>query len=82
MRACDYQIVVAGELSDDVGRAFQGMSLNREAGRTVLLGSMRDQAHLQGVLQRISDLGLTLLSLSALDNEPPPEAQTVFDSPS
>jgi hypothetical protein len=68
---CDYRIVVEGELSDDASRAFQGMSLTREAGRTVLLGSMLDQAHLQGVLQRISDLGLTLLSLSALEYEPP-----------
>ena len=71
MQVCDYRIIVEGELSDDVGLAFQGMSLNREAGTTVLSGSIRDQAELQGVLQRISDLGLTLLSLSALDDERP-----------
>jgi hypothetical protein len=28
---------------------------------------MRDQAELQGVLQRVSDLGLTLLSATAID---------------
>ena len=71
MPVCDYQLVVDGELGDDVGRAFAGMSLNRENGRTVLVGTMRDQAQLQGVLQRISDLGLTLLKVSALDDEPP-----------
>jgi hypothetical protein len=65
----DYLVVVAGELSDDVGRAFEGMSLSRQKGRTVLVGTMRDQAQLQGVLQRISDLGLTVLSVSALDRE-------------
>ena len=70
MPVCDYRVVVDGELSDDVGRAFQGMSLSREEGRTVLVGTMRDQAQLQGVLRRISDLGLTLLSASALDDEP------------
>ena len=71
MPECDYQLVVDGELGDEVGRAFGGMSLSRENGRTVLVGTMRDQAQLQGVLQRISDLGLTLLTVSALDAEPP-----------
>jgi hypothetical protein len=66
----DYCVVVDGVLSNGLGRAFEGMSLSREEGRTVLVGNMRDQAQLQGVLQRISDLGLTLLSVSALDDEP------------
>jgi hypothetical protein len=70
MPACDYRVVVDGELSNDVERAFEGMSLSRETGRTVLVGTMRDQAQLQAVLQRISDLGLTLLSVRALDDDP------------
>jgi hypothetical protein len=70
MHVCNYRVVVDGELGDDIGRAFEGMSLSREKGRTVLVGTMRDQAQLQGVLQRLSALGLTLLSVSALDNEP------------
>jgi hypothetical protein len=70
MPACDYRVVVDGELSDDIGRAFEGMSLSRENGTTVLVGTMRDQAQLQAVLQRISDLGLTLLSVRALDDDP------------
>jgi hypothetical protein len=69
MPACDYRVVVDGELSNDVERAFEGMSLSRETGRTVLVGTMRDQAQLQAVLQRISDLGLTLLSVRALDDD-------------
>jgi hypothetical protein len=70
MPVCDYRVVVDGELSNHIGRTFEGMSLSREEGRTVLVGTMRDQAQLQGVLQRISDLGLRLLSVSALDDEP------------
>jgi polysaccharide deacetylase 2 family uncharacterized protein YibQ len=70
MPACDYRVVVDGELSDDVERAFEGMSLSRENGRTVLVGTMRDQAQLQAVLQRISDLGLTLVSVRALADDP------------
>jgi hypothetical protein len=69
MPASDYRVVVDGELSNDVERAFEGMSLSRETGRTVLIGTMRDQAQLQAVLQRISDLGLTILSVRALDDD-------------
>jgi hypothetical protein len=66
----EYCIVVDGELSDDVGRAFEGMSLSRENGGTVLVGAVRDQAQLHGVLQRISDLGLTLVSVVVRDHGP------------
>jgi hypothetical protein len=69
MQGCDYLVVVDGELGDDIGRVFEGMSVSRAYGRTVLVGTMRDQAELQGVIQRISGLGLTLLSVSALDRE-------------
>jgi hypothetical protein len=67
MAGREYRITLEGELSDRVGRAFNGMTLTREDGTTVLLGHMRDQAELQGVLQRVSDLGLTLLSATAID---------------
>ena len=70
MPTCTYRLVVDGELGDDVGLAFEGMSLSRETGTTILVGALRDQAELQGVLQRITDLGLTLRSVSALDDEP------------
>jgi hypothetical protein len=63
----EYRVVVAGELSDDAAPAFTGMTLERNDGNTILVGLMRDQAELQGVLTRISDLGLTLLSASTID---------------
>ena len=71
MQSCDYRLVVDEELGDDAGRAFVGMALSHEDGRTVLVGPIRDQAQLQGVLQRISDLGLRLLSVSVIEDEPP-----------
>jgi hypothetical protein len=63
-----YRLVVEGELSDQAGRAFEGMTLTREEGTTVLVGRVRDQAELQGLLQRVSDLGLTLLEATAIDD--------------
>ena len=43
------------------------MTLTRRSGKTVLIGRVRDQAELQGLLQRVSDLGLTLLTVTTTD---------------
>lgn len=67
MPAREYQVVVGGELSDDAARAFGGMTLARDRGNTILVGRIRDQAELQGLLTRITDLGLTLLSATTTD---------------
>lgn len=67
----EYRLVVEGELSDRAGRAFETMTLTRGRGTTVLVGSVRDQAELQGLLQRVSDLGLTLLDATALGESAP-----------
>jgi hypothetical protein len=65
--AREYRLTVEGELSDRMAAAFAGMTLTRDQGTTVLVGSIRDQAELQGILQRLSSLGLTLLSATSID---------------
>jgi hypothetical protein len=67
MRVRTYRLEVQGELSDQVGRLFEGMSLSYNQGNTVLVGLVRDQAELHGLLQRVLDLGLTLLSVNAIE---------------
>jgi hypothetical protein len=62
-----YRLIVEGELSDRMTFAFEGMTLTRAAGNTHLTGTLRDQAELQGLLLRVSDLGLTLLEARAID---------------
>ena len=62
-----YRLVVEGELGDDLALVFPGMALTRDAGSTVLTGTVRDQAELQGLLQRTTDLGLILLEARAID---------------
>ena len=47
------------------------MTLTRAGGTTTLSGYVRDQAELQGLLQRVSDLGLTLLEVKASEAMPP-----------
>ncbi len=76
-----YRLTVQGELSDRLKPAFPGMTLTRSNHNTVLAGDVRDQAELQGLLQRVSGLGLTLLEAKAVDDAPhgpdvdPPRAE-------
>jgi hypothetical protein len=63
-----YQLMVEGELSDDMLPALPGMTLDRHDGTTVLTAQVRDQADLQGLLQRVAGLGLTLLEAKAVDD--------------
>lgn len=66
MSVREYRLTIEGELSDRMAAAFAGMTLTRTKGNTVLEGPVRDQAELQGILQRVSSLGLTLLSAAAI----------------
>ena len=63
-----YRLIVEGELGDDLAAAFPGMVLTRADGSTTLTGPVRDQPELHGLLRRVSDLGLTLLEASAIDD--------------
>jgi hypothetical protein len=62
-----YRLIVEGELSDSMEVAFDDVTLMREGGNTTLTHLVRDQAELQGLIQRVSDLGLTLLEVTVAD---------------
>ena len=62
MNVTTYQIVVEGELSDQFVATFGDMRLERGAGRTSLTGEIADQAQLHGLLARVAELGLSLVS--------------------
>jgi hypothetical protein len=63
-----YRLEAEGELTDQLGSLFEGMTLVRDHGNTVFVGIVRDQAELFGLLQRFADLGLTLLSVDTIDH--------------
>lgn len=66
-----YRFCLAGELEAYWAEWLGGLALERTgAGETILTGTIADQAALHGLLNKIRDLGLTLLSIERLDGEP------------
>ncbi len=59
-----YRLTVRGRLSDHFASEFDGMTLTTEPGLTVLEGEVRDQAQLYGVIARLCDFGLDLVSVT------------------
>lgn len=64
MDKINYVIKVGGHLDEQWKVWFPGMGVApEEDGTTVLSGNLEDQAALFGVLKKIRDLGLSLLSV-------------------
>ncbi len=60
-----YQIRVKGHLTDQWADRFEGMEIAlEENGNTLLTGPVIDQAELHGLLKKIRDVGMTLLSVN------------------
>jgi hypothetical protein len=61
---CFYEIRVQGYLRERWSDWFEGLTIRREpTGEMVLDGPVVDQAALHGVLTKIRDLGLPLISV-------------------
>jgi hypothetical protein len=64
MEPTRYRIAVRGRLTERLGSAFDGLALEPGRELTVLVGEIRDQAHLYGVLDLVRNLGLELVSVA------------------
>jgi len=63
-----YEIRVQGVLEPRWSAWFEGMRVTSQAsGETIIAGPVTDQAALHGLLAKIRDLGLPLLSVRHLD---------------
>jgi len=62
-----YQIKVKGRLGNQSIDSFEGMTITFEGGITSITGPVTDQAALQGLLIRVRDLGLPLLSVNCIE---------------
>lgn len=63
-----YEIRVQGHIGRVWSRWFDGLTIEElDNGSTCLRGVLSDQAALHGLLNKICDLGMTLLSVRQLD---------------
>jgi hypothetical protein len=63
-----YCIVVEEELGPRYLAAFEGLEVHAANGQTTISGPITDPSHLQGLLERIAGLGLTLSSVTPIEN--------------
>ena len=62
-----YEIRVAGHLSENWAARFEGLAMRHEPEGDTVLSGMLDQSALHGVLVRIRDLGLNLISVNRVE---------------
>ena len=61
-----YEIRINGILDSSWSDWFDGFSITTQGNETILLGVVVDQPALHGILAKISDLGLILISVEKL----------------
>jgi len=67
-----YEIRLEGQLDQRWTDWFEGFTLTNESdGTTTLTGHVIDQAALHGLLRRVGDLGVTLLSVNTITPSTP-----------
>lgn len=58
------KIKVEGILDSKWQDWFEGMEISYEEENTILMGTVSDESHLHGILNRIRDLNLKLISVN------------------
>ena len=75
-RPAHYEIRVHGVLDQHWSGWFEGLQVSSDApGQTLIAGPVADQAALHGLLAKIRDLGLPLLSVHRTSPDPEPEKE-------
>jgi hypothetical protein len=64
-----YEIRIEEILEERWSEWFGGLTLERDGDETVLSGTLADQAALHGVLERVRDLGLSVIAVRRLSPE-------------
>ncbi|MBN8655637.1 MAG: hypothetical protein J0M11_07870 [Anaerolineae bacterium] len=66
-----FQIRIQGHLGQQWAGWFDGLTIAlEEDGNTLLSGPVIDQSALHGILKKIRDLGMPLLSVNSVDRDP------------
>ena len=75
-----YEIRLVGHLDTHWTAWFDGLTVSDASdGTTVISGQIVDQAALHGLLQRVRDLGVTLVSVNRLDRDPSSTAPSIHE---
>jgi hypothetical protein len=75
-RPARYEIRVRGLLDSGWSGWFDGLQVTSDApGQTLIAGPVVDQAALHGLLAKVRDLGLPLLSVRRISPGPEPEEE-------
>ena len=69
-----YRVVVRGRLGEHLTGVFDELELDPRPGQTSLTGNFADQAQLHGLLDRLRDLGIHLISVNPVEQDPPPRS--------
>jgi hypothetical protein len=65
-----YQVRLKGHLGQEWADWFGGLTIRlNKNGETLLTGPALDQAALYGLLKRIRDLGITLISVNSIETD-------------
>lgn len=62
-----YQIRVQGTIDQSWSDWFGSLTVTQQDGETLLAGQVIDQAALHGILAKLNDLGLVILSMERKD---------------
>jgi hypothetical protein len=62
-----YEIRIAGHLGSSLSQTFEGLATRFANGDMILSGTLVDQAALYGVLLKLRDLGLELISVNRVE---------------
>jgi hypothetical protein len=65
-----YQIRIRGHLGPTMRRAFSGLHAQTQGRDTLLTGAVPDQAALHGLLAQVETLGLELLEVLRVPDDP------------
>jgi hypothetical protein len=66
-----YEVIIRGHLTPQWAAVFDGMEVTfQEDGNTHILSNLIDQSALYGLLIRLRDLGITLISVKPIQEQP------------
>jgi hypothetical protein len=75
-----YQIRLEGHLSRQWTEWFEGLTITlEEDGNTLLTGTVIDQAALHGLLKKVRDLGVPLLSINSVGISPQDNEKAIHE---